>query len=476
MSAVVKPGEVDRVAQKKETIAQEFARFAAELDWSEVPADVVERAKLSILDALGIALASSKYDFAQRTAKALTSLDEGGSSVIIGMPIRLNLRDAVLLNGTLIHGLDYDDTHSSSILHASTSAVPVMLGQGIASNASGKQALLAYLLAVETNARIGMAADGGFHQAGFHPTGLVGGFGCALAAGFLRGLNAEQLTYAQGIVLSMAAGSLEFLGDGAWTKRMHPGWAGASAITAAALAGEGFVSPTRSYEGRYGLYNNYLKSSNANLKSCTNDLGVSWEMLNVAIKPYPICHFNHSFADAMLKIREEHGIRPDDVVSITARIHEKQVPVVCEPENKKRRPQSDYDAKFSLHYALATSLARGRLTLDELEDDVLQDPVILSLCDRIAYEADPQSAYPRYYSGEVEVSTRDGRSFKHREAVNRGSDANPLSLDDVREKFMANATRAVDEDQAERIFRAVIELEHADDLAELADAISVQPE
>ena len=206
-------------------IAERLAGFAAGLSLDDVPGAVVERAKLHVLDAVGIGLAAARYDFGHKTLTALRGLAGEGEHPVIGMPARLPLRDAALMNGFLIHGLDYDDTHVGGVIHATASAVPTVLAAGRRHGASGREALAAYLAAVEASARLAAAAKGGFHRLGFHPTGIVGAFGAALAAGRLAGLTEAQLAHAQGIALSMASGSLQFLDDGAWTKRMHPGWA-----------------------------------------------------------------------------------------------------------------------------------------------------------------------------------------------------------------------------------------------------------
>lgn len=444
------------------TIAATLARFAADLDLAGVPGAVVEKAKLSILDAIGIALASNTYEFARRSLQGIRALGGDGGHVVIGQPWRLPLRDAVMANGTLVHGLDFDDTHSASVLHATASAFPTVLGVGEQQNVSGAGLLAAYLVAVEADARIGAAGRGQFQVRGFHPTGLIGAFGATLAAGRLQGLDADALTHAQGIVLSLASGSLEFLEDGAWTKRMHPGWAGVGAVTACALAQAGFAGPGKPYEGRYGLYRTHLGPDTlVDLALCTADLGSTWEMLNVAVKPYPVCHFIHAFADAALALRRAHGLAPADIESVTALIHPDQVQVVCEPEAAKRVPTSDYEGKFSLHYVVASALVKDRFTLDELEDDALRDPATLELAKRVSYQLDDRSLFPKYYSGAITIRTRDGRELTHREDHNRGSDANPLSAADIIEKFHANAARAIARPRAEAIADAVMGLESA---------------
>ena len=213
------PAEADR------TLADVLSQFALLLGYDDIPATVRERAKHLILNSVGIALASTKYPFASVSLAALEELGTG-TSAVIGVGRRLSLRDAVLMNGILVHGLDFDDTHSRGVIHATASSFPCALALADRDDADGQTLLAAYVAAMEVATRLGSVAKGGFHQVGFHPTGLIGAFGCALAAAKLLGLDPQRATMAQGIVLSMASGSLEFLEDGAWTKRMHPGWAG----------------------------------------------------------------------------------------------------------------------------------------------------------------------------------------------------------------------------------------------------------
>jgi len=479
MNTVVKPAALKSKATADAAsgaISEQLAAFASGLDAARIPAEVIARAKLHILDCFGIGLASTTYEFGHRMANAMHGLGGDGAFPVIGFPMRLPLRDSVHLNGTLIHGLDFDDTHGAGVIHASTSALPTVLGAGLANGASGRDAVAAYLVAMEASARIGMAVNGAFHKAGHHPTGLVGAFGSTLAAGRLGDLSEAQIAQAQGIVLSMAAGSLEFLSDGAWTKRQHPGWAGVCAITAAGMAKQGFVGPKQAYEGRYGLYNLHLGThlgadAPFDLAACTRALGEDWELFNVAFKPYPACHFNHAFADATLALRDKHKLRPDDVKSVTALIGERQIAVVCEPEAEKRRPKNAYEAQFSTHYIIAAALARGRFTLDELDPSAYTDPAILALCDRVAYRNEPDMNSLRYYSGGVVIETADGRTLEHREMHNRGSDANPLTAADIEAKYWSNATRAVSRERAQRVLDAVMDLDRADDLTALDDAL-----
>jgi|SoiMethySBSTD1v2_1073268.scaffolds.fasta_scaffold17309_6 2-methylcitrate dehydratase PrpD len=470
------PRTVDKAPEAEaqgRLISETLAAFAHDLAPAAIPAEVRERARHLMLDATGIALASGRYDFAHKAMTAIAGLGGIGSVPVIGMPARLPPRDAALINGILVHGLDFDDTHTGGVIHATSSVWPTVLAISYARGASGSDLVTAYVAGVETATRLAAVGSGPFHQLGFHPTGLIGIFGCTLAAGTLMGLTPQALTMAQGIALSMAAGSLEFLEDGAWTKRMHPGWAAQSAITAAALAQQGFVGPSRAYEGRFGLFRAYLQAGVEAERwgRATAALGQVWETMAVAVKPLPACHFTHACSDAAIALMKQHKFGIGDIEHIKALVPAEVVKTVCEPVANKRRPANAYDAQFSIPYLVAASLVRGRFTLAELEPEVLSDERILALCDRVDYETDPRSTFPRHYTGEVQIALRDGRRLVHREALNRGCADRPLSNADIVEKFTGNARMRLSARQADEVREAVLGLEQAADVRPAIDHI-----
>jgi 2-methylcitrate dehydratase PrpD len=461
------------MAHPDTTLSVRLADFAAGFRLGKVPAEVQERAKHLILDALGIALACTRWDFAQVTLAGLRELaGPGGDVPVIGHGQNLPLRDAVAMNALLVHGLDYDDTHPAGVIHATTSVLPATLALAGRLGASGSTLLAAYLVGMETATRLGAAARGGFHQVGFHPTGLIGTFGCTLAAAHLLRLPAERIVHAQGIALSLASGSLEFLQDGAWTKRLHPGWAGAAGITAATLAKNGFIGPRAAYEGRFGLYQSHLGplAEKCDLSLATRGLDSAWETANVAVKPVPACHFTHACADAASLLHADWREAP--VRRIVARVPAGVMKTVCEPIENKRRPANAYEAQFSIPYSVATGLRFGRFTLDALEPAAYGDPETLALAALVECEADPAADFPRYYGGEVIVELADGRTLKHSEPVNRGAEGRPISNADIVAKYRDNAARAVDRAHADRILNAVLGLEQgsASELAQLLGA------
>lgn len=450
-----------------------LARFAVNLRHQDIPENVRSRARHHALDSIGIALASTKYDFAQRTVNAIAGLGGAGPVPVIGMPARLSPRDAAIVNGLLCHGLDFDDTHLGGIVHPTASAFPAALSAAMHVGASGRDLVTAYIVGVEVTSRLGAVVKGAFHQVGFHPTGLVGAFGCALTAGVLFGLSERELVQAQGIALSLASGSLEFLEDGAWNKRIHPGWAAAAGITAAALAKQGFKGASQPYVGRFGLYKSHLGplAEGCDYTLATAGLGETWEIARTSIKPFPACHFTHGCIDAALRLTKD-GIDIGAIEKIEALVPAEVVKTVCEPEANKKRPANSYDAQFSIPFLVAAALVRGRMTLAELEDAALSDPRILALADKVQYRVDPDSPFPKAYSGEVRIAFKEGKQVAAREQVNRGAPDRPLSEPDIVEKYRANAAISVSPAAAERIEAAVLSLDDVRDLGAFAAAIA----
>lgn len=437
--------------------AQQISKFSAEFRLDDVPAAVVDRAKLHILDGLGLGLASNAYDYGKRAIEGGLALSPIGSCSIIGRPERMEVRDAAMVNGVLIHGLDFDDTHLASIIHPTATALPVALSLGEALGASGADLLAAFLAGVETGIRIGLAVDGDFHHVGYHATGVVSHFASAVTAGRLLGLTPEQITAAQGITGSTASGIQVFLEEGAWTKRLHPGWGAVAGITAAYLAKTGFKGPTRPYEGKFGLFATHMHAP-AKLDRMTADLGTVWHFGETALKPYPVCHFIHGCADAAIELRKE--IAGAEIKSVDAYLAQPTLHIIAEPAEAKERPTTDYEAKFSAQFVIAYCLLEGRFGLPDLLAEALAHPGARDLALRVKCHADPDTAFPTYFSGGVAVTLADGRVLKRHVRVNSGAGERAMTADAVAEKFLASASLAIPAARAEAIRDAVLDLEN----------------
>jgi len=444
-----------------QTVSRALARFTHDLSFIDIPHDICERAKLLMLDGLGIALAASGFPFARSIWDGLVDLGGLGECSVIGMTGRLTARDAVVMNGALVHGLDFDDTHMSAVVHATAAALPTALVMAEKQDASGREFLCAYLIGMEVAIRIGMAAQFGFHHRGLHATGVVGHFAAALIAGRLTELNEHGLVAAQGIVGSTCMASQEFVEDGAWNKRLHPGWAGVAGMTATALAKSGFIAPSKPYEGRFGLFRSLLgvDDKELDLSAITDGLGDVWQAGQSAVKPYPTCHFTHAVADAGLILRARHHIAASQIACIKARIPIETIPVVAEPVSNKIKPASDYDAKFSVQFIVAAAIIKGRFGLAELEHEVLRDSTVLELAQKVECVADPDSRFPDFYPGGLQITMRDGTIHQHYEAINRGAGDRALSKTDIIDKFLANATLTIASDRANVIKDAVLHVD-----------------
>jgi 2-methylcitrate dehydratase PrpD len=441
--------------------AQRLSAFAYALEPAALPAEVRLKATHHIVDAIGLAFASRHFPFAQPALHGIAAAGAAGDATVIGGAQTLAPRDAALANGYLIHGLDFDDTHPLSIVHPTVACLPAALAIAEVRDLSWDELLAAYAAGMETAIRLGAAVDGGFHHVGFHATGIVAHFSAAIVAGKLLGLDAAQLTAAQGIAASTAAGVQVFLEEGAWTKRLHPGWGALAGITAAHLAQNGFASPTRPYEGRFGLFDTHLQehAASVDVASIGAGLGTRWSLLGTAIKPYPVCHFIHGCAEAALILRDSLRDSLGDIERISEIIcylPAQTLPIVAEPAAIKQVPKTDYDAKFSTQFVVATCLARGRFGLAELSDESLVDPLLLRLAAKVRCVVDPLSAFPRYFSGGVTVRLADGCAHTQHVAVNLGSGERALTVDDIAAKFRGTAGLSLPADRVDALLEVLL--------------------
>lgn len=429
-----------RLQPPSANIARALARFTLALSPAELPDDVWRKSTHQILDAIGLAFASRQFPFAAPALAGIAAAGAPGDATTIGGGAGLQPRDAALANGYLIHGLDFDDTHPGSIVHPTVACLPTALAIAEATNATWGDLIAAYAAGMETAIRIGRAVKGGFHHAGFHATGLVSHFSSAVIAGKLLGLSEDQIVSAQGIAASTSAGVQVFLENGAWTKRMHPGWGALAGITAAQLAKANFHGPERAYEGKFGLFDTHMqeRAAEVDTESVIRDLGTQWTMMDTAIKPFPVCHFIHGCAEAALGLRAEVA-NPRDIEAIVCELPAPTMPIVAEPAAAKKVPRSDYEAKFSVQFVVAACLVRGRFTLAELDDASLADPEILAVADKVQCIVERETAFPKYFSGTVSIRLGNDRTLRRSVPVNLGSGERALNLEAIVEKFRANA-------------------------------------
>ena len=453
------------------TEAQKFSAFTLGLDLDDVPAALVEKAKGHLLDGLGIALASTGFDYGRSIVAGARALAGSGDATAFGFGDKLPPVNAALVNGVLIHGLDFDDTHVTAIYHATAPALAAAFAAAEASGSTGRETLIAYIAGLEIGCRLGRAAEGGFHDRGFHPTAICGTFAAAFAAGRLLGLSPDRMVWATSLAGSQAAGILE-TGGSSWLKRFHPGWAAHAGYSAAVLAKNGFVGAKTVFEGNHGIFQTHLQKIPQGDLVPSAGLNSEWQIAGIALKPYPCCHFIHGFVDAGLYLRDRVDIADIERIDcpLTKRLH----PLVGEPRERRIKPTTPYEAMFSVPYVVALALVKGKVDLASFHDLGIDDPDVLALAAKVYVEEDPRSDFPAHFPGEVRITLKNGEIVTRREATSTGTPERALSRDQIEDKFMSLATRVTNKARAREIADAVWRFDELDNVADLARLCSLQ--
>ena len=420
--------------------ARRLARFVTGLTPDAIPPSALETGARLALDTLGNALAACRDDFGRAAIAVAERLGGPPESMVLGGGARVAAANAVLANATLAHGLDFDDTREDAIVHTGCVAVTTALAAGEAAGASGRDVLAALVAGVEVMCRVGLAVPGALHARHFHPTAITGSFAAAATTARLRGLSEDGLVRAFGICGSQAGGIIEYLADGSWTKRLHPGWAAHAGVVAALLAEAGFTGPETVFDGAHGLYAAFAGGHDtARLEGLLGSLGREWEIEQLTFKPYPCGSIAQPYMDCAQRLRQQHGVRAGDVRAIRCRTAAGPVPRLWEPLASKHAPPNGYAAKFSLPYLVAVILVKGRAGLAEFEDAAVRDQDVLALAGLVTYELDPAIDYPRQFVGDVEVTLADGRVLRERQDRPRGGPDAPLTRAELEAKFRGNA-------------------------------------
>jgi 2-methylcitrate dehydratase PrpD len=455
------------------TAAERLARFVVGLTLDDIPPPVVEQATRLALDTLGNGLAACREDFGRAVLDVAERLGGPPESHLLGSPRKLAAANAVLANATLAHGLDFDDTRQDAVVHTGCVAVTCALAVGEAVGAAGRAVLEALIAGVEVMCRVGLVVPGALHARHFHPTAIAGSFAAAAAAAKLQGLTEIQLVHAFGICGSQAGGIIEYLTDGSWTKRLHPGWAGHAGVIAALLARAGFTGPQTVLEGAHGLYQAFAGGHDpARLDRQLDSLGHEWEITRLTFKPYPCGSIAQPYMDCAARLQEQHQIRPASISAIRCRTAAGPVPRLWEPLAAKQTPPNGYAAKFSLPYLLAVILVNGRAGLAAFTDEAVRDVDVLRVAGLVTYELDPAIDYPRQFVGDVEIALTDGRVVRERRDYPRGGPDDPLSRGELEAKFRGNAAPILSAEQVERVIHSVGGLATGTSLAELLAALT----
>ena len=415
------------------TVSEQLASVIARLPRA-VPAATTAVCESLLIDVAGICISARRSDFMQAT---LAATDEAGACTVIGQANGRSLGMAAICNGTAAHGDDFDDTYEGGPAHAGAVVVPAILAAAEQHGLSGTDAGIGIAVGCEVICRMCVVAPKLVHKAGFHPTAVFGAIGAAAGVGAALNLHAKQLVDAMGIAASMSSGIIEYLAEGAWTKRMHPGWAAQSGYRAARMAQAGFIGPRTMFEGEHGFFHAFARTHDGNFKDMLEGFGSRWLAADIAFKPYACGTMAHPYIDCARKLVAS-GLNPADIASIECDTAEGIVHRLWEPLANKQNPPNGYAAKFSIPYAIAVGMLRDDAGLGEYQDAVVNDGQVRALAAKIRYVVDPDNPYPRQFTGHLRVTLKNGEVREARQGHFRGGVDEPLSFDNIVKKFRAN--------------------------------------
>jgi 2-methylcitrate dehydratase PrpD len=417
------------------SVAEQLAARITALDAGKLPAAVRVKCEDLVVDVAGLCVTARNEDYVKI---ALAGCDDEGPCTAIGHARTLSAASAAFVNGTAAHGEDFDDTFEGGPVHAGAVIVPAVLAACERQKRDGKAALIGVAVGCEVMCRLSTVVPKAVHKAGFHPTAIFGVMGAATGVAATLGLNAKQTVDALGIAGSFAAGIIEYLTDGAWTKRLHPGWAAQSGYRAALLARAGFFGPRTVFEGTHGLFHGFAHTTKGDYDALLGDFGTNWVIETLAFKPYPCGTMAHPYIDCARRLAAR-GIKASDVKEMICEVGEGTVHRLWEPLASKQRPPNGYAAKFSTPFILASGFMRGGVGLDAFTEEAVRDPDVLALAAKVRYVIDPDNPYPKAFTGHIRAFMTDGQVFEERQPHFRGGANEPLTQADIVEKFALNA-------------------------------------
>ncbi|MFQ6023484.1 MAG: MmgE/PrpD family protein [Acidiferrobacterales bacterium] len=427
------------MGSESRSVSQIFAEWVGALTPDAIPPEVRATAESALLDFTGLCIAARESTYVRAL---LDSWDGEGACTAIGHGRQLDAAGVALVNGTAAHGEDYDDTFEGTPVHAGSVVIPAVLAACERYGRSGRDALCGIVSGAEFTCRMALVSPAAIHRAGFHPTAVIGALGATAGVGAALALTARQLTNGLGVAGSMAAGIIEYLAEGTWTKRLHAGWAAQSGLRAALLGQHDFLGPRTVLEGKHGFFHAFTdRADEPDFTVMTEALGDTWRMRQIAFKPYACGTMAHPFIDCAIRLANE-GIDAADIEDIVCKVGEGTVHRLWEPLSEKRNPSTSYSAKFSVPFCIAVAFIDRTAGLGQFTDDRVTDPNVRALASRIRYEIDPANEYPRNYTGDLKLTLKDGTTREVRQSHLRGGAREPLRREELVAKFHANVSFA----------------------------------
>ena len=454
-------------------ITEELVQRCHNLAYSELPADVIDRAKYLLLDYIGVAARGSLSDSSRPVQRVISSLDKAqDGAVVIGTDIRVNPPYAALANGIASHSLELDDVVNEASLHPAVAIMTAALAAAHISGCTGKELIEAVVTGYEVTIKLGIALDPAAHYAqGFHPTATCGTMGAAITAAKILRLDPKSMQNALGIAGSQAAGSMEFLSDGAFTKRFHPGWAAHSGIIAALLARDDFTGPGTIIEGRFGFLHSYSPKSDP--AKILENWGKPYEVIKTSIKPHACCRYKQGPIDGILQIMRENELSAAHIENVTLSVLKAGFALVAEPEDLKINPRSIVDAQFSMPFGAAMAILHGKASLDQYTEENLSSPSVKAMMTKITCVKDPEieKDFPKKWPALAKIKTKDGQEYSANIDYPKGDPENPFTWEELIEKFRNLIAPVFSEARQDQIIEKVQSLEQTQDVTILSNLL-----
>jgi 2-methylcitrate dehydratase PrpD len=470
----------------KPTISEILADFTAKIDYYRIPHHIRERAKMRVLDFLGVALAGSQIPSSRIVIDVVKELGGKKESTVIGEGIKVSCTNAALANGTMAHASDYDDDHRSATMHPGSVVVPTALALGEREGCEGTRLIEAIVAGYEVVCRVGEAFLGTQYHEGFHPTGTCGVFGAAAAASKILRLLPKEIVWAFGIAGTQASGLEEWKTDGTWTKRMHPGKAAQNGILAVLLAKKGFTGPRTIFEGKYGFLNAYSYERTYDAKKIIEGLGEVFVSHQTAFKPYPCCRFLHQVIDGVLEMVNHNKLAPEDIKEVKIKTFKVGIDTLIKPEDRRYRPKTIVDAQFSIPFVVGAAVVRKRVSLAEFTEESIRDPEILEIASRVKGEEDPKytQGYPERFPTSIKIELKNGNHLECYVDIPSGDPEkkdyieDPLKFNkEIVEKFFLIVSKIPSfSHQGHKIVAAVQGLEEVKDISKLMRLLASEKE
>lgn len=455
-------------------VTQELSKYCSNLTFGQLPQEVVDRVKYFFLDFIGVACRGFMENSSKSMLRFIMETQTGNQAgVIIGTNKNAPFSYAALANGTSGHAIEMDDVHNESSLHPGVAIFPAALAASEMKCASGKNFIEAVVLGYEVMIRLGMSLNPeNTYRRGFHPTGVCGPFGAGIAVSKIFMLNENEMTNAMGIAGSQAAGSMEYLAQGAWTKRFHAGWSAHSGMVAAQMAQKGFKGPTSIIEGRDGFLHSY--SNGANKEKVLEMIGCGYEILRTSVKPHACCRYMQPPIDAILKIVKDNNIKPHEIERVRLGLLRAGFPLIAEPMEKKYRPESIVDAQFSMPFGAAVAIIYRKAGMREFQIPKIQSDAVMEIMKKVEYFVEPDfdATFPKKWCASAEIITREGKKYFEKIEYPKGDPENPLSWDELIDKFNALTNDFFTKGQRLKIIEQVRKLENIQNLKKWSSILS----